>query len=142
MPLNIRKGDVVERPVIASGRAGTSVLPELIEEVKPLIVEAMQLGSDKALPLVVPAEEINDLVRALRAAAELENVTVRFKRFPRIGDDGATIVRTRGEGEQQTTAPVTDPFEDANKSGSNKRVTFWTTRKVIRKPAAPEAPAA
>lgn len=129
MPLNITQHAVTDRPMIASGRAGTSILPALVEEVMPLIKEAVKLSADKALPLVVPDGERDDLVRALRAAGDKEGVTVRFKRFPRYDPEGNRVTRVREKDGHET--PLSDPYEPAGRNKS--RVTFWTTKKVQRK---------
>ena len=133
MPLNITVQETTDRPVIQGGRAASSVLPALIEEVRPLVKDAMELPADKALPVVVPTDQKEDLVRALRAAGEQENVTVRFKRFPRLNGLGETMTKTIGEGEKTREVPVTDPWEPATKRGGSVRVTFWTSKKVQRK---------
>lgn len=131
MALDIKVQTVTDRPANRSGRAGTSVLPELTEEVKPLIAEALKLPADKAFPVTVPADQVNDLTRALRAAGELENVTVRFLRHPRFDDNGEQVTKTREK--DGVVINVTDPFQYTNKARSTVRVTFWTTKKVIRK---------
>lgn len=132
MAFDIKQHAPVDRPVIASGRGADSNLPALKEEVAPLIDEAVKLDSDKALPLVVPIEQATDLVRALRAVGEDRNLTVRFKRFPRIGEDGERETKTVGDGDKQRTVPVTDPFEFTNRSKSSVRVTFWTVKKITK----------
>lgn len=130
MALDIKQHAAVARPVTRSGRAGTSELPALVEEVRPLLGDAMQLPADRALPVVVPAEQATDLIRALRAAGDEANVTVRFKRSPHLGDDGEQEIRVSKKNGRHTLA--TDPFEYTNKSKSTVRVTFWTTTKVVR----------
>lgn len=131
MAFDIKLHGIVERPVIRSGRGASSDLPALAEEVKPLIAEALQLPRDKALPIVIPSEQASDLVRALRAAGSEAGVTVRFLRHPRY-ENGEQVTKVRkGDG---VMINVTVPFEYTNKSRSTVRVTFWTAKKVIRKP--------
>lgn len=131
MALDIKQHAPVERPITRSGRAGTSELPALVEEVKPLLAEAMQLPADRALPVVVPTEQATDLVRALRIAGTEADVTVRFKRHQRYAEDGEQVFMVNKK--TGRTVAVTDPFEYTNKAKTNVRVTFWTAKKIVRK---------
>ncbi len=133
MALDIKQHAAVERPIIASGRQASGELAALIEEVQPLITEVLQLPADKALPVTLPTEQATDLVRALRAAGDAAGVTVRFKRFPRLDETG-NVVRIAVKDKPDEVRTVFDPFEYTNKSQSNVRVTFWTTKKIVRKP--------
>jgi hypothetical protein len=133
MALDIKQHAPTDRPVIASGRSGTSDLPALVEEVDPLMIEALGLPKDKALPVTVPTDQASDLVRALRAAGEKAGVTVRFKRFPRLDDDGNRVMTVPKDGSDKESKPLSDPFEYTNKAKSTVRVTFWTSKKVERK---------
>lgn len=131
MAFDIKQHVAVDRPTIRSGRSASSNLPALVEEVKPLLAEALQLPADKALPVVVPAEQAADLVRALRAAGDEANVTVRFKRFPRLDENGEQIIRYSKDDGRPTE--VSDPFEYTSKNRQNVRITFWTGKKIERK---------
>lgn len=133
MAFDIKQQAPVERPIIKSGRGASSNFPALVEEVGLLVAEALRLPPDKALPVVVPTEQATDLVRALRAAGELETVTVRFKRFPRVDLNGEPMYTVPKDENPEMAKPITDPFEYTSKNRQNVRVTFWTGKKVERK---------
>ena len=134
MALDIKVQDHVDRPLVGGGKADT----ETIDEVRPLVKEAQKLPDNKALPLVVPANQAQSLINALRAVGEELNLTIRFKRFPKIGEDGQQLTREakrKDKDGNETTVTVKeyDSFEFTNKTKRDARVTFWTTKKVIRK---------
>ena len=134
MALDIKQHAAVERPIIASGRQASGEFAALIEEVQPLITEVLQLPADKALPVTLPTEQVSDLVRALRAAGDAANVTIRFKRFPRLDENGNQAMTVPKNDDDSEPKPLSDPFEYINKSQSTVRVIFWISKKVVRKP--------
>jgi hypothetical protein len=122
MALTIRQERPIERPTV--GRGPVEIDPEELREVAGLVVEASKMSEDKAMSLRIPEGDALRLVKLLRRAGDDAKLSIRFKTVP-VMEDGKPKTTEKG-------VTVTTMIQEIEGKPKDRRIQFWTVRKIYR----------